>query len=149
MVNYLPGGLDATFAALADPTRRAILERLAQGESSVTELAEPFAMSLPAISKHLNVLERTGLLTREKEGRVRRCCLIAAPLNDAAEWIAAYRRFWEKKFAALDRYLHEAQRKEDASWPERAPSRTPRSKSRASSPRRARRSSRPGRTRAN
>lgn len=108
MVNYLANSLDATFAALADPTRRAILARLARGEASVTELAEPFDMSLPAISKHLTVLERAGLLAREKEGRVRRCRLIAKPLRDAARWIAFYQQFWEEQFDALAGYLQEA-----------------------------------------
>jgi DNA-binding transcriptional ArsR family regulator len=96
-----------TFAALADPTRRAILARLAWGEASVTELAEPFKMSMPAITKHLNVLERAGLLVRQRDGRVRRCRLVAAPLKDAAEWIARYQRFWEEQFAALADYLAE------------------------------------------
>ena len=85
--------LDATFAALADPTRRAILARLALGETSVGELATPFAMSLPAVSKHLGVLEGAGLLTRERDGRVRRCRLEPGPLHSAADWIAQYRRF--------------------------------------------------------
>lgn len=107
MVNYSSANLDATFAALADPTRRAILARLAQGDASVSELAEPFAMSLPAISKHLTVLERAGLLIRQKEGRVRRCHLIARPLRDAAVWIAFYQQFWEEQFDALADYLNE------------------------------------------
>jgi len=93
VVKYQPGSLDATFSALADPTRRAILARLARGERSVTELAEPFDISLPAISKHLGVLERAGLLARAKDGRLRRCCLVPGPLRDAAQWIASYRRF--------------------------------------------------------
>jgi len=96
-----------TFAALADPTRRAILARLARGEASVTELAEPFKMSMPAITKHLNVLERAGLLVRQRDGRVRRCRLVAAPLKDAAEWITRYQRFWEEQFSALAGYLTE------------------------------------------
>src|SRR5262249_30287474 len=97
--------LDATFAALADPTRRAILARLARGQTSVSELAAPFAMSLPAVSKHLSVLEGAGLLTRERDGRVRRCRLEPRPLQSAADWIASYRRFWEQQFDALARYL--------------------------------------------
>lgn len=95
MVNYLTPLLDATFGALADPIRRAILARLARGESSIVELAEPFAVSLPAILKHLRVLENAGLLARQKDGRVNRCRLIAAPLKDAAAWIGKYRKFWE------------------------------------------------------
>src|ERR1700750_1970214 len=87
--------LDATFSALADPTRRAILARLASGEASVTELAEPFAMSMPAISKHLKVLERAGLVVRGREAQWRPCRLQAAPLQDVAGWVEHYRRFWE------------------------------------------------------
>src|SRR5262245_2894048 len=105
MVKYDPMTLDATFSALADPTRRAILDRLAQQESSVTELAEPFEISLPAISKHLRVLERAGLLVQNREGRVLRCCLVAEPLHNAAAWIAGYQRFWEAQFDALAGYL--------------------------------------------
>ncbi len=105
MVKYLSAPLDATFSALADPTRRAILARLARGEASVTVLAEPFDVSLPAVSKHLRVLERAGLLTRKKDGRVRWCRLAAEPMQEAAEWIASYRRFWEAQFDALAEYL--------------------------------------------
>lgn len=104
--------LSATFAALADPTRRAILARLASGETSVTELAEPFEMSLPAISKHLKVLERAGLITRGREAQWRPCRLRAGPLEDVADWVAHYRRFWEQSFDRLDDYLHELQGKE-------------------------------------
>jgi DNA-binding transcriptional ArsR family regulator len=100
-----PDSLNATFGALADPTRRAILERLSEGEASVGELAEPFDVSLPAISKHLRVLEGSGLLTQEKQGRVRRCRLVAEPMRDAIEWIARYGQFWEGRFDALDEYL--------------------------------------------
>ncbi len=107
MVNYKDNHLDRTFFALADPTRRAILARLAQGEASVTELAEPFNISLPAISKHLRVLEKAGLLIQEKDGRIRRCHLAAAPLKQAAVWIARYREFWEEQFEALADYLDE------------------------------------------
>jgi len=96
--------LDSTFGALADPTRRAILERLARGEAPVTELAAPFEMSLPAISKHLGVLEAAGLLTRERDGRLRRCGLAPGPMKAAAEWIARYQRFWEGQFDALADY---------------------------------------------
>src|SRR5215211_6953131 len=107
--------LNDTFAALADPTRRAILARLMAGEASVTELAEPFAMSLPAISKHLKVLERAGLITRGREAQWRPCRLEADPLREVADWVEGYRRFWEqseRRFERLDEYLREAQRKE-------------------------------------
>src|SRR6202035_222205 len=104
--------LNTTFAALADPTRRAILARLASGKSSVTELAEPFEMSLPAISKHLKVLERAGLIARGREAQWRPCRLAAGPLKDAADWLEHYRRFWEQSFDRLDDYLRELQIKE-------------------------------------
>ena len=104
--------LDRTFAALADPTRRAILARLVAGEVSVTELAEPFAMSLPAVSKHLKVLERAGLIARSREAQWRPCRLEAGPLKDAADWLEHYRRFWEQSFDRLDDYLGELQGKE-------------------------------------
>jgi len=102
--------LDATFAALADPTRRAILARLATGEASVTELTEPFAMSQPAISKHLKVLERAGLISRGRDAQRRPRQLQAAPLKDIADWVEAYREFWTKSFDRLDEYLHQLQR---------------------------------------
>jgi DNA-binding transcriptional ArsR family regulator len=98
-------GLDETFAALADPTRREILMTLGEGDRTVSELAEPFDVSLPAISKHLSVLERAGLITREREGRVRRCHLEREPLSSALEWIAEYGRFWEQSFDSLERLL--------------------------------------------
>jgi DNA-binding transcriptional ArsR family regulator len=104
--------LSTTFAALADPTRRAILARLAMGESSVTELAEPFAMSLPAVSKHLKVLERAGLIARSREAQSRPCQLEARSLKDAADWIGHYRRFWTESFDRLDEYLGELKKKE-------------------------------------
>jgi DNA-binding transcriptional ArsR family regulator len=104
--------LNATFAALADPTRRAILARLATGESSVTELAAPFDMSLPAVSKHLKVLERAGLIARGREAQWRPCRLEAAPLKEVADWAEKYRRFWEESFDRLDVYLRELQAKE-------------------------------------
>ena len=104
--------LTTTFAALADPTRRAILARLASGETSVTEIAEPFEMSLPAISKHLKVLERAGLIARGREAQYRPCRLEAGPLKDAAKWIEHYRRFWEQSFDRLEVYLREVQKKE-------------------------------------
>jgi DNA-binding transcriptional ArsR family regulator len=105
--------LDSTFAALADPTRRAILARLARGETSVTELAAPFDMSLPAISKHLKVLERAGLITRTRDAQSRPCRLHAAPLAAAASWIEGYRKFWDESFDRLDDYLRELQRAEN------------------------------------
>lgn len=104
-----PDRLSATFAALADPTRRAILARLAQGEASVTELAEPFQMSLPAITKHLKVLEKAGLITRSRNAQWRPCQLSAGPLQEVNDWIGQYRRFWEESFDRLDAYLRELQ----------------------------------------
>lgn len=104
--------LSNTFAALADPTRRAILARLASGETSVTELAEPFAMSLPAVTKHLKVLERAGLITRGRQAQWRPCKLDAAPLREASDWVAQYRQFWEQRFDRLDDYLTSIQTKE-------------------------------------
>jgi DNA-binding transcriptional ArsR family regulator len=104
--------LSDTFAALADPTRRAILARLVSVEASVTELGEPFAMSLPAISKHLKVLERAGLIARGREAQWRPCRLEAGPLKDAAEWLEDYRRFWEESLDRLADYLREMQSKE-------------------------------------
>lgn len=101
--------LDATFSALADPTRRAILERLARGEATVSELAEPFAMSLPAITKHLKVLERAQLITRGREGQRRPCRLAAQPLRDVADWVGQYREFWEGHFENLEAYLRDLQ----------------------------------------
>ena len=106
MVKYETASLNDTFAALADPTRRAILARLAQGEASVMELAMPFHISLPAISKHLRVLEKAGLVKRTKHGRVHRLCLRPQPLRDAAAWMAFYQRFWEGQLDALVDYLH-------------------------------------------
>jgi DNA-binding transcriptional ArsR family regulator len=101
--------LDRTFAALADPTRRAILARLATGNASVTELAEPFDMSLPAVSKHLKVLERAGLIVRGRERQWRPARLEAGPLKDVADWAERYRRFWEESYNRLDEYLEELQ----------------------------------------
>ena len=97
--------LSSTFSALADPTRRAILARLSLGETSVTDLAEPFAMSMPAVSKHLKVLERAGLISRSREAQWRPCRLDASPLKDAASWLENYRRFWSTHVDALERYL--------------------------------------------
>ena len=101
--------LDATFAALADPTRRAILARLASGEASVGELAEPFDISLPGVSKHLKVLERAGLIARTRTAQWRPCRLEAGPLKEAAEWIEHYRRFWDESFDRLDQHLRQMQ----------------------------------------
>ena len=102
--------LSLTLSALADPTRRAILARLAQGEASVSDLAEPFAMSLPAVSKHLKVLERAGLISRGREAQWRPCKLEAAPLGEVAGWIEPYRRFWDASFDRLDAYLQAIQK---------------------------------------
>src|SRR5437870_466177 len=99
--------LDRTFAALADPTRRAILARLAAGQASVTELAEPFRMSMPAVSKHLKVLERAGLIARGRERQWRPARLEAGPIKEVAEWAERYRRFWEESYDRLDEYLEE------------------------------------------
>lgn len=103
--------LSLTFSALADPTRRAILARLARGPAAVTELAAPFDMSLPAVSKHLKVLERAGLIERGREAQWRPCELKAKPLKDAAEWVERYRTFWEERLDRLDEYLRELQQK--------------------------------------
>jgi DNA-binding transcriptional ArsR family regulator len=107
-----PDSLSATFAALADPTRRAILARLASGETSVTKLAEPFEMSMPAVSKHLKVLERAGLIARGREAQWRPCRLEAGPLKDVSDFVEKYRRFWEESFDLLDAYLVELKEKE-------------------------------------
>jgi len=114
------GLLDATFAALADPTRRAILARLALGEASVTELAEPFAMSQPAISKHLKVLEKAGLISRGRDAQKRPCRIEAKPLGQATEWLEKYRKIWEAQFARLDDLLEELKAHEKAR-PKRKP----------------------------
>ncbi len=105
----LPDHLSTTYAALADPTRRAILARLAAGEATVGELAEPFAMSLPAVSKHLKVLERAGLIARRRKAQWRPCRIAAGPLKDAAQWLEHYRRFWDDSFDRLEEYLGELQ----------------------------------------
>ena len=104
-----PDPLSTTFAALADPTRRAILARLAEGEAMVTELAEPFDLSLPAISKHLKVLQRAGLIEQGRQAQWRPCRLTPEPLRDVADWIGQYRRHWEESFDRLDKYLRELQ----------------------------------------
>ena len=110
-MNMSPDRLSSTFAALADPTRRAILARLASGETSVMKLAEPFEMSLPAVSKHLKVLERAGLIARGRDAQWRPCRLQATPLKDVAKWVEYYRRHWEESFDRLDSYLRDLQRK--------------------------------------
>ena len=114
-----PDTLDNTFAALADPTRRAILARLASGEASVNELAEPFEMTLPGVSKHLKVLERAGLISRGRVAQSRPCRLEAAPLREVADWVGRYRRFWEGSFDRLEDYLQELQGGEDEGGGER------------------------------
>jgi DNA-binding transcriptional ArsR family regulator len=105
--------LSVTFKALADPTRRAILARLSRGETSVMELAKPFAMSLPAVSQHLKVLESAGLVTRGREAQWRPCRLEAAALKGATDWLDHYRGFWEESFGKLDRYLKQTQENDD------------------------------------
>src|ERR1700689_282567 len=115
-----PDPLSATFAALADPTRRAILARLASGEASVTELAEPFEMSMPAISKHLKVLERAGLIARGREAQRRPCRLNPQPLRDVSDWVEHYRQFWEQSLDRLEEYLREMQTQEIQTLPKQA-----------------------------
>ena len=111
MVNYgTTEHIDRTFSALADPTRRAILARLARGEATVTELAEPFAMSLPAVSKHLKVLERAGLIVRGRDAQWRPCRLAPAPLAEVSAWLEQYRQFWETSFDRLDVHLKQIQK---------------------------------------
>ena len=122
--------LDLTFAALADPTRRAILARLASGDASVTELAEPFAMSQPAISKHLKVLERAGLISRGRDAQRRPRRLDAAPLGEATLWLERYRQFWEARYQQLDALLQELKNEERKKHESRAPAKRRRRKSR-------------------
>ncbi len=113
MVKYQVDSLSTTFAALSDPTRRAVLARLGTGEATVGELAAPFAMSLPAVSKHLKVLEVAGLLVRRKDGRVHRCGVNPQPLVEAAAWIEQQRQFWEDRLDSLERYLRDTTPKPD------------------------------------
>jgi DNA-binding transcriptional ArsR family regulator len=127
--------LSATFSALADPTRRAILARLALGETSVTELAEPFAMSLPAISKHLKVLEHAGLIARGREAQWRPCRIAPTALKDVDNWLEKYRRFWDESFDRLDAYLGELQAQEE-------PKENSEERSKAKSPNKAKESKR-------
>jgi DNA-binding transcriptional ArsR family regulator len=108
----MPDQLSNTFAALADPTRRAILARLASGEASVTELAQPFDMSMPAVSKHLKVLERAGLIARGREAQWRPCRIEAGPLKDISEWVEHYRSIWEQRLDRLDAYLRELKKEQ-------------------------------------
>ena len=114
MAQTVTDQLSLTFAALADPTRRAILERLMSGECSVSKLAEPFDMSLPAVSKHLKVLERAGLISRGRDAQWRPCQLNAGPLKEVADWVEHYRKFWKDSFDRLDEYLQQLQKKEKA-----------------------------------
>jgi DNA-binding transcriptional ArsR family regulator len=141
MVNYSATQLDATFGALSDPTRRAILARLAQGETTVKALAAPFSMSLPAVSKHLRVLESAGLLRREIDGRVHRCRLAARPMKNASAWIERYRAFWETQFDALAKYLEKTATEEITKWQPQNKPRSSRSKLSARSRRPAKKSS--------
>jgi len=113
MVNYSSLILDKTFGALADPTRRAIIQRLATGEYSVTELAKPFEMSLPAISKHVRILEKAGIMVRRKTGRTFRCRLQPRPLEDATQWVEQHRQFWEKQLDSLAAFLAETKPNEE------------------------------------
>jgi DNA-binding transcriptional ArsR family regulator len=121
MVKY-SAALDSTFGALADPTRRAILATLMLGQASITELAKPHRMSLPAVMKHVRVLEHAGLVAQKKTGRTRRCQLAAKPLKDAESWLSQYRVFWEGTFDSLECYLSQSSQsesKEDQKWPRR------------------------------
>jgi len=145
MVKYSESTLDATFAALSDATRRGILAKLAAGETSVSDLAAPYEISLPAVSKHLRVLEKAGLVVRRKDGRVHRCRFIAEPMKDVAQWIERYRLFWEGQFDALARYLEESEIKEKKPWQHRKRALKRGSKSGGHLQRRARKSLRPGR----
>ena|ERR1700694_6061084 len=113
MAQTAPDRLTNTFAALADPTRRAILARLMSGQASVTELAGPFQMTMPAVSKHLKVLEKAGLIARGREAQWRPCRLDGEPLRDVAEWMEPYRRFWDESFERLDDYLQQIKKEKD------------------------------------
>jgi DNA-binding transcriptional ArsR family regulator len=145
MVNDSPDALDAVFSALADPTRRAILQRLARGAATVGELAEPFDMSLPAVSKHLRVLEAAGLTRRRVEGRVHHIGLAPDSLREAARWLESHRRFWESRLDALESFLAETSDPQETAWPRPKPPLTSRSGSRGRSPRPPQGSSRRGR----
>ena len=149
MVNYSAAALDATFGALADPTRRAILARLADApESSVTDLALPFRMTLPAVSKYLRVLEDAGLMARRRDGRTHHCRIVAAPMREVSDWIARYREFWERRLDALQLYLDQTVPKEEkTAWSRKKPKQPAGSSSRGRSKRRATASSGRGRSR--
>ena len=146
MVKCSAAALDATFHALADSTRRAILSRLAKGQSSVTTLAAQFDISLPGVMKHLRALESAGLLASDKKGRVRRCRLVPGPMKNAAQWIEFYRAFWEDQFDALEDFLAETAEEEEP-WKQEHPQRKAPSASNAPSPRPGKKSSRRGPTR--
>jgi DNA-binding transcriptional ArsR family regulator len=139
--------LDTTFGALADPTRRNILAQLALGERTISDLASRYDMTLPAVSKHVQVLQRAGLAAVRREGRVRRATLIASPMRDAAEWIDRYKRFWEHQLELLSAYIEQATEQEKSGWQKQRRKHQPRSKSGAPSGRRASASSRRGRGR--
>jgi len=126
MVKY-SASLDTTFSALSDPTRRAILATLMKGQASITELAKPHQMSLPAVMKHVRVLEHARLVSQKKTGRTRHCRLAAQPLKEAEEWLSHYRVFWERQFDALDRFLKEEETKENSKWQHRNHNRKPHS----------------------
>ena len=121
MVNYKENELDRTFSALSDPTRRAILARLAEGKAQVSELAEPFGMSLPAVSKHLKVLEKANLILRHKDGRIHRFTVNPKPVDTAKTWIETYQRFWEQQLDSLGSYLEATTQKEKTHVPRRKP----------------------------
>ncbi|HEU4647333.1 MAG TPA: metalloregulator ArsR/SmtB family transcription factor [Burkholderiales bacterium] len=145
MVQYKDEVLDRVFSALADPTRRQVLESLGQGSLAVSELAEPHGMSLPGFMKHLRVLEDAGLIARTKEGRVVSCELSAAPMQQAANWMQRYEKFWTEKLDALARYLY--QQEELQTWKTPASPKGPRSPLSASTPSRRKKSGAPGPTR--
>jgi DNA-binding transcriptional ArsR family regulator len=145
MVQYQEATLDRVFGALADPTRRKVLESLGQGSLAVSELAEPHGMSLPGFMKHLRVLEEAGLIARNKEGRVVSCELSAAPMKAAAAWMSRYEKFWTDKLDALARYLY--QQEELQTWKQPALPKSPRSPSRAATPSGRKRSGARGPTR--
>ena len=141
MVNYSSNALDSTFGALSDATRRGILAQLALGEATVTDLAAPYKMSLPAVSKHLRVLEAAGLIVRRRDGRLHRCRLNPAPMKNVAEWLEYYKQFWERQFDALAIYLEEPTDQEDSSWQVQARGQKRPSNSDAYTRRRAKKSS--------
>lgn len=126
MVKY-SASLDTTFGALSDPTRRAILSMLMHGRASITELAKPHQMSLPAVMKHVRVLEHAGLVSQKKTGRTRHCQLATQPLKDAEDWLSNYRVFWESQLDALERFLKEEEKKENSKWQHRNRNKKPHS----------------------